>query len=638
MISHYPYRDESGDVQYRVVVDRTSKSKKTVFQQRYVDGEFVNGMIGVILLLFRLPELLAAIARGETVYICEGEKDVMRLVGLGLVATTNTGGAGKWLAEYAKYFDGAHVVIVGDIDEAGSLHVRQVTESLLEHGTLASLRVVDLTTLGRPLPPKGDVSDFLDAGGSIHEVTMAAEAAPELVVADPEGVEQPTIIEEKLPPLSARIVSTEDDDQDRTTLLMSCLVTLGSFMTTVFMCVAGRNLFPMLYFMAIGAAGTGKGLASVSRDLVYEIHRSKRDEYNRQVAAYEIERDAHAAKKSKDKGPPPKPPARLSLIMPGNSTAPVILEAMGINLSLLIHETEADVMASMLKADYGDLSGVLRQGHTHEPVSFGRARLNEIIEVAIPRLALCITGTPGQVGPLFRDGENGLVSRFAFHVLTRRSKYKDQFNKDLWNVQSIGAQLAPRVASLYDALSKLAPLNIEVCFTRRQRDELRPMLEAFDVLAEDDGDTHTAVVRRNPILIARFATILTIARFIDVDGDDHLTSDALAFLESGQLRIEVQDDDFDTALSLAQYALQTARIVGRLLPATTPATLHRAHKGAEGWYSSLPPEVERKVAVEIGKSFGMSQRTVDRKLNEPALFIRTRSGFYSKTACGKVAT
>nr|MBP6510558.1 DUF3987 domain-containing protein [Candidatus Kapabacteria bacterium] len=497
-------------------------------------------------------------------------------------------------------------------------------------------RKSETSPLGRPLPPKGDVSDFLDAGGSIHEVTMAAESAPELVVAEGEGVEHPTIHVDKLPALLNRIVSTEVDVQDQLTLLLSCLVTLGSFMTTVTMIVAGRALFPMLYLMIIGAAGTGKGLASISRDLVYEIHKSKKDEYRRQLATYEYERDAHAAMKSKD--PAPKPPGQLSLIVPGNSTAPVILEAMGNNPSSLTHETEADVLATMLKADYGDLSGVMRQAYSHEPVSFGRARLNDILEVAVPRLAICISGTPGQVASFFRDSENGLVSRFAFHVLTRRSKYKDQFDRTLWNVQSIGKQFADRVKTLYEEIRNPDNTSIEVCLTDQQRSTLRPLMEASDVLAEDDGDSHTAAVRRNPILIARFATVLTISRFIAVDGEDHLTVDALSHLERGQFCIYVSDDDFDTAISLARYALQTAHSIGGLLPENTPSVLKRSQRCAQAWYNSLPQEFERKDAVNSGMTHGLSTRTVDRKLNEPALFIRTRPGFYSKTAHGKVAT
>lgn len=52
---------------------------------------------GVPHVLYRLSEVRAAIAAGRTVYVCEGEKDAETLRTLGLVATCNPGGAGKWL-------------------------------------------------------------------------------------------------------------------------------------------------------------------------------------------------------------------------------------------------------------------------------------------------------------------------------------------------------------------------------------------------------------------------------------------------------------------------------------------------------------------------------------------------------------
>ena len=55
-------------------------------------------------LLYRLPEVIQAVKAGETVFICEGEKDVDRLRSLGLTATTNAGGpeSGKNLTINSK--------------------------------------------------------------------------------------------------------------------------------------------------------------------------------------------------------------------------------------------------------------------------------------------------------------------------------------------------------------------------------------------------------------------------------------------------------------------------------------------------------------------------------------------------------
>jgi hypothetical protein len=113
---------------------------------------------------YRLPELLNADPR-KAVLIVEGEKDADRLAHLGLVATTNLGGAGKWHLTDQEPFRDRGVIIIPDNDDAGLRHARAVARSL--HSVARHVLVLD------PLPrtgPGGDVSDFLDAGGTVEEL------------------------------------------------------------------------------------------------------------------------------------------------------------------------------------------------------------------------------------------------------------------------------------------------------------------------------------------------------------------------------------------------------------------------------------------------------------------------------------
>jgi hypothetical protein len=63
-----------------------------------VNGRWVKGLPKGPAIPYRLPQLLAAPA-GSTVEITEGERDAETLAALGLIATCNPGGAGKWTAE-----------------------------------------------------------------------------------------------------------------------------------------------------------------------------------------------------------------------------------------------------------------------------------------------------------------------------------------------------------------------------------------------------------------------------------------------------------------------------------------------------------------------------------------------------------
>ncbi len=162
----YDYHDERGALLFQVV-----RFAPKNFRQRRPDdsGAWVWNLAGVRRVPYRLREILAAIARGETVYVVEGEKDADRLASLGLAATTNPGGAGKWRDQYVPHFKGARIIIIPDNDETGKQHAQQVAASL--QGVAADVKIVEL--LG--LPPKGDVSDWLNQGHTAEELSRFAD-------------------------------------------------------------------------------------------------------------------------------------------------------------------------------------------------------------------------------------------------------------------------------------------------------------------------------------------------------------------------------------------------------------------------------------------------------------------------------
>jgi hypothetical protein len=165
----YAYRDEQGNLLFECVRYRDPKG----FAQRRPDdnGRYVWNLRGVCLVPYLLPELLAA-DPAEWVLVAEGEKDVERLMLHGFVATCNPMGAGKWRAEYVKHLAGRKVVIIPDNDQAGRDHAQQVARSL--SGEAAEVKVLELPGL----PEKGDVSDWLDRGGTCEELGRLIYQAP----------------------------------------------------------------------------------------------------------------------------------------------------------------------------------------------------------------------------------------------------------------------------------------------------------------------------------------------------------------------------------------------------------------------------------------------------------------------------
>lgn len=164
----YDYRDERGDLLFQVV-----RGPGKRFRQRRPDGQggWLWNLAGVRRVLYRLPESLAADVRTE-VFVVEGEKDVETLRRLGLVATTNPQGAGKWRAEMSEPLRGRHVVILPDNDEPGRKHAADVASKL--RGVARSIRVVDLPRL----PPKGDVTDWIADGNTAEGLRQLVASAP----------------------------------------------------------------------------------------------------------------------------------------------------------------------------------------------------------------------------------------------------------------------------------------------------------------------------------------------------------------------------------------------------------------------------------------------------------------------------
>ncbi len=167
---HYVYQDKDGDPVFRVV--RTPAKK--FFQQRLNgDGGWLNGLKDVKPVIYRLPQVIKAVDAGEPVFIPEGEKDVENLREIGLTGTTNPGGAGKWRPHFAEWLHGANVVILPDNDGPGRKHGEQVAASL--RGVAASVKVIELPGLEE----KGDVTDWLEAGGSKEDLLQLVKAASE---------------------------------------------------------------------------------------------------------------------------------------------------------------------------------------------------------------------------------------------------------------------------------------------------------------------------------------------------------------------------------------------------------------------------------------------------------------------------
>lgn len=170
LVATYDYVDADEKLIFQGCRFQTPTGK--TFSQRRPDpqnpGKWIWNLTAIDRVPYRLPDVLKA----ETIYVVEGEKDADRLATIGLTATTNAQGAGKWRKEYNQHFQGKAVVILSDNDSPGMAHAQDVARNL--HGIAASVKVVNLPGL----PEKGDVSDWISAGGTKETFLALVQAAP----------------------------------------------------------------------------------------------------------------------------------------------------------------------------------------------------------------------------------------------------------------------------------------------------------------------------------------------------------------------------------------------------------------------------------------------------------------------------
>lgn len=460
IVARYDYHDEAGRLLFQVV-----RFDPKDFRQRRPKpgGGWDWSVKGVRVVPYRLPKLLANPKRAA--FVVEGEKDVDALADIGVLATCNAGGAGKWTAEHAKYLAGRIVVILPDNDEPGRRHAEQVAASL--HGVAAAVRIVELPGL----PPKGDASDWLAAGGTKEQLTTLAKAAKDRTPAS--GEKKPQSMSESkksdvpsyvsfptdtLPKLLADFVheAAAALGCDESYIALPLLAMLASAIGNSRRIQLKRTWCEpaMTWVVIVGESGT---LKSPAHDLAmtpfYRVQDAAMKQYEDELKAYGRDKEIYEAdlaewKKSGRKRlePPPEPPEEPVAVRYFVSDCTV--EAIAVLLEqcprgLLVARDELsgwvnsfDAYKSCRGADVAHWLSMHRAG----PLTVDRKSGRRMIHV--PRASVCIAGgvqpkalMAALIGryqasnadeAMDRPGkehfDNGLAARLLFAMPPRRPK------------------------------------------------------------------------------------------------------------------------------------------------------------------------------------------------------------------------
>jgi len=183
----YDYHNKEGKLFFQKVRNYPGREPRFWFRHPDGNGGWANGTGGAdTTILYRLPEVIEAIANDREIVPVEGEKDADNLWAIGIPATCNAHGAAdptknqkpKWTLAHSEQLRGARIVVLNDNDASGYAHAEATCK--LSLGISKRVRRLDLKQHWPDMPEKADVSDWLAIPGNSREKLDALmEIAPD---------------------------------------------------------------------------------------------------------------------------------------------------------------------------------------------------------------------------------------------------------------------------------------------------------------------------------------------------------------------------------------------------------------------------------------------------------------------------
>lgn len=414
------------------------------------------------------------------------------------------------------------------------------------------------------------------------------------------------------------------DKRERDVFLTGALAILSGCLPNVKGVYAQQTTYPNMFAFIIAPAASGKGAMKFAKMLADKIHDITIRNSSDAKLQYEADMNQYKAReRSRKKGeptedPPEAPPFKV-LYIPANSSYAKILTHLQQNEGEgIICETEADTMGNVLKQEWGGYSDMLRKAFHHERISSSKKSNNEYIEVNEPRLSVALSGTPNQVTGLISSAEDGLFSRFIFYAFKVEQLWRDvsPFANNL-NLTEHFTALSGQTYEIFQFLLKY-PTIVEL--SRAQWDKLN---QVFCMLLGEivtfNSEEAASIVKRLGSILFRFAMIFT----------------ALRKVESGDLSISITctDTDFDAAITLIDVYLRHSLLMFHNLPKQTENSTFKSGSNKQLFFDALPAEFKRIDAIELGKHYNLSARTVDNLLKDliGKYLTQPQFGSYSKS-------
>lgn len=410
---------------------------------------------------------------------------------------------------------------------------------------------------------------------------------------------------ENLPSLLEDCLMDEGNDRERDISFLSNIIALSAVLPQTFGIYNHKKYSPHLFSVVISPAGSGKSVAQTGRYMLEEIHSTilsnslhTQEKYDQEHSRW-LTACARNRKKGEEAPDAPKRPPFKMLLIPATTSYTRMQMQMQDNDSQgsIIFDTEAQTLSTANHLDCGNFDDMLRKAFEHEQID-SLYKINGICPIYIrhPRLAMFLTGTPGQLIDLLNSSENGLSSRILYYTYRESPCWKEMGDECL-STEDYFEPIAHRVSILY-AFCEANPVLFH--FSRAQWDRLNKVFSRLlsEVVLEGNDDLQ-AVVKRYACMVMRISMIQT--RLRQFDSNDTSTE------------IYCSDTDFEHSLEMVLCCYEHSRLL--LSSMSTPNL--RPLKDPDqirNFINDLPNTFSTEEAIKVGVKYNFNNRKISRLL------------------------
>lgn len=443
-----------------------------------------------------------------------------------------------------------------------------------------------------------------------------------------------------LPSMIQSVYDSQNDVQGKDMMLLATINVMSGILPNFYAMYSEHVIYPQFYTIVYGEAANKKGDFIFCQQIMNPIKKQVQDEYKKEMEDFrnlhsQWEAKGNRASERAERGPEPQEPSYRSPVIPANISISALYQQLDANGgSGTIFETEVDVLNQAFRSEWGDYSTVLRKAFHHEPISLNRVKDHVHLEVEEPKLAVCMTCTPGQLTRLFPSLEDGLASRFLFYGLNDCTDiWKDPFAKRDKQVVSIFQELGNEAQILYNQLQKLGKRSIQFVLSDSQQklfnDFFSQLLhEQHDII----GDNIASFIKRMGVVTVRIAMVLSMLRhYSDWDKTEPL-------FKEGEQALICKDVDCKTALTIINTLVNHTGIIFTDLNKSNSGLQNLSTNKMTPAEQSIFNQLEqrfttedfRKVSDNLNMNIQTTRRYLNNYLNKYKVVKRVKNGLYCK--------